>query len=464
MDTTEGLPARIGQALQAASVRTKILGMVLALTLALGLAVAIQVRMTTYGVLEREMGLRGAAVADDLAGHVVEPILLGDTFVVHELIHETIASHDDVVYAFVVDSSGAVVAHSFEDEGFPVGLLELPASDSPYVFDSELGRTHDFTAQALDGDAGTIHVGLSESRLRSLVHGVTAQMLLTTLAVALTGIGAAVLLTRVIVRPIAALVAATRRVGSGDLTARAPRAASDEIGLLTEAFNQMVEDLETSQGLLEEKEEARARLLDQIIAAQEEERKRIARELHDGVGQSLNSLALGLSTLTTSGTGTDQQLQELRTTTLESLEMVRELSRQLRPSVLDDLGLGEALERYSEEIAAHHPGVRVDTHIDLDERLPPSVETTVYRIVQEGLTNAARHSGGALLSLIVTRRNGSLSAIIEDDGSGFDVAEAIGAGRSVGLHAIRERAELIGGRAIFESSTSGTTVFIEVPV
>ena len=312
---------------------------------------------------------------------------------------------------------------------------------------------------------GTARVGLSEERLRALVGGITAQMLLTTLAVAVVGIAAAVFLTWLLTRPILDLVATTQRVGAGDLSARARHWARDEIGVLAEAFNRMVEDLDRSRATIEVNEAARTRLLDQLITAQEEERKRIARELHDGVGQALNSLALGLSTFMQGGESVETQTQatQLRDITLETLDAVRQLGRELRPSVLDDLGLVEALAHYATEIAGIYPELRVDTHLDLDTRLSPAVEIALYRMVQEGMTNAARHSGGRTLSLVVAQRGGGAQAIIEDDGKGFDVEAVRRSGESVGIHGMRERADLVGGDVRFESGASGTTVFIEVP-
>ena len=449
---------------QATSVRSKILVMVLTLTLALGLGVALQVRTTTRGVLFEELDLIGAAVSSDLAARVVDPLLLGDAVAVYELASGALRNHDDVVYSFVTDADGDVMAHSFGGAGFPVQLLEIPNAPGPFVFDSELGRIHHFRVGILDGQLGTVAVGLSEDRVELIITGVTIQMLLVTLAVGLAGVGTAVLLTKVLVRPILDLVRTTRRVGSGDLSARAHRWASDEIGVLAEAFNVMVEDLEASHTTIAEKEAARERLLEKLIHAQEEERKRIARELHDGVGQSLNSLVLGLSTLAAETGDQAAHIDELRHATLETLTAVRQMSRQLRPSVLDDLGLADALDVYAAEVSELVPQLRVDTQIDLDRRLPTTIETALYRIVQEVMTNAARHSGGGVLSVIVTARDGRLQVIAEDDGVGFDVESTLRHGNSVGLHAIRERAELIGGSVRFESGVGGTAVFVEVPI
>lgn len=459
------LSNRAKQFLGGVSVRTKILGIVLALTLVLGLGVTWQVRTTTSRVLVDELDARGTAVVSDLAARSVDPILLNDTFALHQLLAQTMANHQDVAYAFVVAADGSVLAHTFGSGGFPVELIDIDHTSAKVVYESAQGRIHDFAEPVFEGRAGTARVGMSETRLRSLVGGITAQMLLTTLAVAVFGIGAAISLTWLLTRPILDLVATTRLVGAGDLSARARHWAQDEIGVLARAFNHMVADLEDSQATIADKEAARTRLLDQLITAQEEERKRIARELHDGVGQALNSLALGISSLAQAKSPevAAEQAAQLRGVTYETLHAVRQLGRELRPSVLDDLGLAEALEHYAAEFSNIYPEFRVDTHLDLEVRLPTTVETALYRMIQEGMTNAARHSGGRTVSVLVSQRNGWTQAIIEDDGDGFDTDAVQRSGESVGIYGMRERAELVGGRVRFESSSSGTTVFVEVP-
>lgn len=449
------------------SIRTKILGIVLALTTLLGLGVTWQVRTAMQGILGIELNNRGESVASDLAARATDPILVNDLFALHELLTETVQHHPDATYAFVVDSGGTVLAHTFGPDRFPLSLLDIneTAFDSGQVeYRSDDTIVHDFATPIFDGRLGQVRVGLDERRLSEVINTVTAQMLLTTAVVALAGIIAAMFLTWLLTRPIVDLVGTTERVGSGDLGARAPVTADDEIGSLATAFNSMVGELEASHRVITEQQLARTRLLEQLITAQEEERKRIARELHDGVGQSLSSLKLGVSRLTGGhGTARPAEVEELVGLVSETLAAVRQLGRELRPSALDDLGLAAAVERHVEEFRRIHPDISTDVHCDLDRRLDPTVEITLYRVVQEAMTNAARHSGGRRVSVILTRRGSRVQAIVEDDGSGFDVDEARRAGNSVGIHGMAERADLVGGSVEYESGLGGTTVFIEVP-
>ncbi len=446
------------------SIRTKILGMVLALTTVLGLSVTWQVRTSLQGILRAELGTRGEAVVSDLAARSVDPILLDDLFGLHTLLTDTVSNHPDAVYAFVVDGNGKVLAHTFGDEGIPAGLLDLRPSvtstvETPFVADDR--RMHDFAAPIFAGRAGVAHIGFDEARLAATIDDVTAQLLLTTIGVGLAGIAAAIFLTWLLTRPVLDLVRTTEAVGSGDLTARAEPAANDEIGALATAFNQMVEQLEDDRELIDTNERARTHLLDQLIVAQEEERKRIARELHDGVGQALSSLKLGITLLASQPDG--DTAAELAALADETLTAVRQLGRELRPSALDDLGLAAALERHVETFRTMHPGITVDLHCEPVGRLDPHVETSLYRMVQEAMTNAARHGHPRNISVVLARRDGLVRAIVEDDGHGFDVDRALRAGSSVGLHGMTERADLVGGSVEFESGPGGTTVYIEVP-
>jgi signal transduction histidine kinase len=452
------------------SVRTKILGIVLSLTSLLGLGITWQVRLVMSRTLMAELEEKGRSVTSDLAARSIDPILLNDTFALHELLVETQANHADIVYAFVIDSEERVLAHTFA-QGFPTVLLRLntPIQQGHIhhqLYASDQGRIHDFAGPIFEGKAGLVRLGISESRLQGTINAITGQMLLTTLAVAVIGIAAAGLLTWLLTRPILELVDTTRRVGRGDLAARASHWADDEIGLLADAFNQMVSDLEVSRQAIAEKEAARSRLLAQLIIAQEEERRRIARELHDGVGQSLTSLLVGLKLLNQfcDNQAIEHKTAELRQVAGETLDEVRLLSRQLRPSVLDDLGLAAALDRYAADFPGRYDNLVVDLHCNLPYRLPATVETTLYRIVQEAMTNAARHSGATTLSVLLSMRNGRVQAIVEDDGCGFEPETARRSGQSVGLHSMIERAELLGGSLEIESGADGTTVYVEVPL
>lgn len=219
-------------------------------------------------------------------------------------------------------------------------------------------------------------------------------------------------------------------------------------------------------------EAARRQLLQRLVTAQEEERRRLSRELHDQLGQHLTALMLGLQSLkqpdgapAAAGACVDR-LQEL---TDQLMQEVHRLARELRPAALDDLGLPAALRRHA-EAWSRYSGVSVDFHSrEFDAgRLPAPIETTIYRVVQEALTNILRHAQAQRVSVLLERRGEHVLAIVEDDGRGFD-AEAVMAAPDaqsrLGLMGMQERVALVGGSLEIESRRGGgTTVFVRIPL
>ncbi len=214
----------------------------------------------------------------------------------------------------------------------------------------------------------------------------------------------------------------------------------------------------------------RQHLLQMAMSAQEEERRRIARDLHDGLGQSLTGLLVGLRTIEESSR--DDKVQkmahELRRIGGEAHDDIRRMSRGLRPAVLDDVGMIPALERFLDDVrTAHH--IHVSLQIECVERpqLDEEVETSLYRIIQESVVNAARHSQAVTVSVLIDFQKDRVRVTIEDDGTGFDTTAAINKRSGYGpfgLLSIRERARMMGGEAIIESSPqAGTRVKVSVP-
>jgi signal transduction histidine kinase len=162
--------------------------------------------------------------------------------------------------------------------------------------------------------------------------------------------------------------------------------------------------------------------------------------------------------------GSPERATGIRETASEALIHVRQLGRELRPSVLDDLGLTSAIERYAAEFRLRYPEMTTEFHGELPKRVTPVIETTMYRVIQEAMTNVARHSGARSLSVLLTERRGAVQAIIEDDGSGFDPSKERRNAHSVGIHGMIERVELLGGRLDIESSDAGTTIYAVVPM
>ena len=200
-----------------------------------------------------------------------------------------------------------------------------------------------------------------------------------------------------------------------------------------------------------------------VVDAQESERRRLALELHDETGQALTSILLGVSSIRAAdrrGGGTCRSGCPKPGGT-GSPRRTRARRRAPRPAALDDFGLVSALERLGETFS-ERSGIETVVQADVKERLSPEVEITLYRVVQEALTNVVKHSGAKHVSIVISNREGRVAATIDDDGRGFESAEV--REDALGLLGMRERLALVGGTLEVESSAgSGTTIAAQVP-
>jgi PAS domain S-box-containing protein len=214
--------------------------------------------------------------------------------------------------------------------------------------------------------------------------------------------------------------------------------------------------------------QARRELLLRLVSAEEQERARLSRELHDSVGQVAAGLLLGLRALERGPAGRPAGLADLERLAEQIAREIHHVAAALRPPALDRLGLAHALEAHLDEwssrygIACDFQAVGIDSH-----RFEPEVETTLFRAVQEGLTNVARHAGASSVNVVLEHRPGTVGVILEDDGRGFDVEAAIeeaARGRRLGLLGMRERVGLLGGTLQVESAPgAGTTLYVRLP-
>jgi len=301
--------------------------------------------------------------------------------------------------------------------------------------------------------------------------------------------------TRSITAPIQSLTHAAERIAGGDFSGHVPPVAqsgSDEVGRLAAALETMRQSLrelfdivaranerleervaERTAELnelnerLREREQALARLYEKVVAAQEDERKRIARDLHDDTSQSLAVLVMALDSAQAAvKAGLQPRLEETRALAVRTIEEVHRMILDLRPSVLDDLGLQSAIRWYAERHLGSR-GISARCEFDArDRRFPAAFETAVFRVCQEAMSNVARHAEAENVLVQVSESEGKLHIEIEDDGKGFDPDHVSKRERRpFGLMGIRERVELLGGSVRIDSTPGeGTRIRIDVPL
>jgi signal transduction histidine kinase len=214
-------------------------------------------------------------------------------------------------------------------------------------------------------------------------------------------------------------------------------------------------------------EATRLGLLQRLISAEDEERRRIARELHDETGQALTALLVGLRLIEEQAITVDvlSAARRLRGVAAQTMDNVGRLARGLHPSVLDDLGLAAAARRHVSDYAESF-GITVDLRLEsiVSHPVPPLAATTIYRILQEALTNVARHARARAVEVELKLEETMLELVVRDDGVGFDVRAALSEASGLGLHSMRERLVLLGGALKIQSrSGRGTVVWARIP-
>jgi PAS domain S-box-containing protein len=242
-------------------------------------------------------------------------------------------------------------------------------------------------------------------------------------------------------------------------------------GFKGQALGMVITDLtEQKRRQAEEIKQAEAMhrlLLERTLSAQEEERRRIARELHDEAGQLLTALLVGLRTLEDAKKLADVRVQgqRLREITTQAIDEVGRLARGLHPTVLEDHGLGVALSRYAAEYTNTH-NIAVDLTLNETDcsNLPSGVQIALYRILQEALTNVARHSGAKAVSIRFVRLATAVEVAVIDDGCGFDAKSVAVSSHRLGIQSMRERAAMLGGTVSFIPQRKGTKILVQIPL
>ncbi len=261
-------------------------------------------------------------------------------------------------------------------------------------------------------------------------------------------------ISRTITNPIIRLKNAALKIGEGDLDVNLKPKSGDEIGLLTEAFNTMTLQLK----------EERSKRMSALYDGQELERQRISRELHDGLGQKLISIKLQLESTSKQNAGeVKATIEEVKADFLKTIEEVRQISNNLAPTILNESGIDVALKNLCDSLnRTSHIDIELSVHGDYSTG-DPKIKFYIYRIAQEGLNNAIKHSGATRVQLQLIGSRDSIILIIEDNGKGFvydtDVCTPCN-----GIYNMKERARLLSGTLDIESEPlQGTTVRLKIP-
>jgi signal transduction histidine kinase len=451
----------------AVSIRTKILGLVAICILFSSATLVWYADRDAHFTLQQGSLDMGTTLASVLSAQSSDLVRNGDINVLNAIVKGYVDTSKDIYYILILDSAGITVAGASK----PTDLADLLLNNTPVSSTMPQIQSMRYKGQEITDIAvsipgqnqGAVHVGITYDNVSHTVATHTQHILLWLVVVLLIGLSLAYILSYALTYPISTLAAQARELGRGAYKQREHHWGHDEIGSLGLAFDEMSREIS-------QKEQMRSQLLAQVLKAQEDERKRIARELHDDTSQSLTSLMVELKAAENAKSLAEikPRLTELRSLAHETLQVVHNMAMELRPNALDDLGLVAALRKYVTDFAAKNA-----IHVDLQvgeaarRRFPPDMETAAYRITQEALANTVRHPNARNVSVLVDLQDSMFTLIVEDDGIGFDLDEASKRSpeQRLGLFGMYERASLVGGRLVVESKhEQGTSIFLEVPV
>ncbi len=285
--------------------------------------------------------------------------------------------------------------------------------------------------------------------------------------------------TENVARPIRRLNAASLQLATGDLSQPVPRVGGGEVATLASNFEIMrnklkdsMDELQRGTQQLEKSEHLRTRLMRNLISSEEERRKRIARDLHDETSQAITSMLVGLQAIAESQpmdpAALTEKLNALQNTAKTTLEEIHRVIYELRPSLIDDLGLIPAVKWYAES-RLEKAGIRLYLETSgQEERLGPEIEITIYRIMQEAVTNVIKYSGAEVCNIVLDFKDNAVAVRIEDDGRGFepdDILSSGATGQHFGILGMKERVELLGGTMNVRSEPGkGTELDIIIPL
>lgn len=463
-----------------------IIGNLLLLSLIIG-AVVIQ---TTVNLLEQQIDRRGAEIGTSLAALSSNDILLDDRYALFERINKSKSKTEDVRYILVADYAGRMLAHTFGSAlpaGLPIDMPQLKheflknvkSGEPSYMvtkYDSNEGIIREITVPIENGAVGFLRIGMSEQSTQRLLRETMHGFFITTLLICVLAVGGATHLAHYIIKPIQTLSFAAKEIRLGNYSAQALVNDEAEVGHLAAVFNDMARSLQEKEkennrllAELRAKEAVRTTLMNRLFTVQEDERKRISRELHDETSQSLASLLAYMKLLESKLDIPAQRelIIQAKNVAVNVLGNVRKMAVELRPPVLDDLGIITAMAKYINEYKIQHNlAVSFKAVPDIIEA-DATIALALYRILQESLTNVAKHAYATCVQVDLVRDEDWVVLTISDNGRGFGPLALVQAYQNnrLGICGMRERVELLRGQfAISANLGQGTKITVKLPL
>jgi signal transduction histidine kinase len=365
----------------------------------------------------------------------------------------------DVAYVVVTDPSGRQLA-AFHPE--LARTLQAVTAEGGISKDGDL---YEVMTPIRDRgrELARLYVGMSLARLRREIMQTRITIGVISLVILGLGLAAVLLLSNLLTRPLRQVAASARRIAAGELDQYVPVDTTDEIGQLAGSFNDMAIKIAHRNASLQQSHDQLRSLSMRLLSIQEEERIRIAREVHDELGQALTALKIELQQLGHRHENLDDDLRALNRSVDAIIDRVRKISSELRPAILDDLGMAAALEQQLRRLR-ESTGIRTTLTISEEPQFDTLSSSTIFRIVQESLANVVRHAEATEVEVSLTVNSDQAELQVSDNGRGI-TPEQTQSPDSLGLIGIRERAEMLNGNVRVEGAPGrGTTVTVTLPL
>lgn len=442
------------------------------------LILAMLMRGVTHNLIENQLKLRGFEVGNYIAVLSTNDILQENDYAIFERINKTKDKNKDVRYILISNFTGQIITHTFTN-GLPEGLPASVAVENSETytvnkFDSNEGLIYEIIVPIENGNVGFVRVGMSSEGMQQVLNYTITNFSLMSIIICSIAVVLASWLASIIIRPIRELSEAAEEIKNSNYSVQTICKSEDEIGNLSHTFNEMAVTLKQKEdennGLLKAlkiKELNRTVLISKLFTAQEDERKRISRELHDGAGQSITSLLAYLKILSSEVQGARQHslINSARDVIVSVLGELRQMAVDLRPPALDDLGLVAAMEKYLNGLTMHNIRFSFNTS-DQQIEIPNSVALALYRILQEAITNIIRHANATEVQVSLVGESGQVKLMISDNGCGFSDTSLEHARKQnrLGIYGMQERVELLNGNLDIQSIVGiGTKIVIIIP-
>jgi signal transduction histidine kinase len=367
----------------------------------------------------------------------------------------------DVAYVVVADGEGRRLS-AFHRERATEAALARRAAGGGLSHDRAL---YEAMTPIRDGDRvlARLHVGISLTRLNAQVARMRIAIGAWSALILTLGLIAVAFISNVLTRPLRHVAEGAARIAAGQFGQRVPAGRDDEIGQLAVSFNEMAANVAERDASLRESREQLRQLSKRLLTIQEQERVRIAREVHDELGQALTAMKIDLQQIARRHPSLEEPLVPVARTIDHIVDLVRRIAGDLRPAILDDLGVSAALEQQLRRLR-ESSGIRTSLTVSEEPELDMLTGATLYRIAREALANVIRHAGASQVDVSLGTRGEAAVLDIRDNGRGITREEAFGP-RSLGLIGIRERAELLGGSMTIEGrSGEGTVLTVTLPI